>query len=320
MFGGLKLDTPEAPLWAFLDRLDLPFRTPLAVLLAQHGQQPGSANWLSDCVLPGKTLLRGLSPFAVQVREGDDPTLPPVELVAAYRSGRTPTDWLMDRRVYRNFDRVLQAVQAELGPGENAASSNTRAREWRYGMARLSVTVFPPALNPRRGNNVRYAADPGARHECSLRINPGWLPDLSAAQLAMVAEYHPIGAAMEPFFGRYHMAAPWHRWPAGAGPRPVTGYGPAAGGAGLVIVAGDLVHAIPRADLQELSREVLMPARGPGQVDLSVRYAPAGLTGVRPHLLVLARTQFERSALLAEGQALAAALDIPLRESVGNDA
>ncbi|MEO8242302.1 MAG: hypothetical protein ABI832_08305 [bacterium] len=315
---GIVTAPPEAALWAVLDHLELPFRTPVGQLLAQHGQKPGWTKGLASIPMPGKPLVRGLSPFAVPLREDDDPTLPPHEIAAAFRSRRHLVDWLIDRRVYRNHATMLRTLQAMLGPGVDAASSNTKAREWRYGMARVAIMVFPPLLNRRRGQNQRFAADPGARYECSLRVHPGWLPQPGPDILAAVATYRRLGDAMAPFFDGWHVGRPWHRWPATAGTLPISGYGLAA--AGLVAVAGDLLQLVPRANVLEVTREVLMPGRGSGQVELSVRHAPPGVTGMRPHLLVLARADYDRHGLLTEAQALATALAVPLRESVGIDA
>jgi hypothetical protein len=304
---------PEAPLWALLDRIGLPFRDPLGDLVAAHGTTP--CVWLPSlpiCTLPAQPLIHGLSRFETQVHPGVDPTLPVFQISAQYRvhSAKTMADHLVDRRCERNFADVTAALTRILGPGSPAASSNTLGLEWRFGAARLWVLGFPPRLNP--GANSRHGSDPGSQTEAGLHLSPGWMPPLTAAEQAWLWGFEPLircDISQVPCNG---LAPPWRRLP-GDFPQAAAGFGPVAQGDGFVIVLGGFVQLLPRAHLTGLVRSLASPARGGGYAALELLHAPPGIAGLRGHRLHLMSASFDEDALAAEADLVARSLDLPCR-------
>ena len=309
--------TQEAPVWALLDEIGLPFREMLGALTAAQGTRPvvWSGGGLQLCDLPGRALVPGLSGFAAQFGPGEDTTLPPYCLQAQLRthSRAGAADLLFDRRAQRNFAAVVGPLDARLGNGQDISTSNALTREWRFGMASLIATAFPLHLNRSRTPNRRHVAEPGSQTECGVQLYPGWLPPLGAQQLRWVADFRRIGVPPAPFFGRGWGPPRWTRM------ELAPGYGPSADGGGFVVATGEFVKAIARADIIEVRRAVLTPARGPGGVELVLTHAPRGVAGVRPHQVKLAAAGYGERQLVAEGQALARAVGLPLVESEDQD-
>lgn len=306
----------EAPIWSALDRIGLPFRKTVAELLAQYASQPCPwADGMDACFLPATPLVPGLTEFSFLVRKGDDPTLPPDRLVARYRGPSRWFDLLRSRLAQRNFAAVVRALPAEWGPGAEASYANTLARRWRFGMAQADVMVFPPELQAHVGLNARAPRDPKAVGECHLSIHPGWLPPLTAAEIDMARSFRVIGQLRDA--ERWVQPVPERRkrWPGGKDSVPRSGYGIATGARGLVLVSGDTLVVLGRADLIRISRDVTTPAKGPGGVELGIVHAPKGVPDVRPHHLILASVPYAPNALATEAAELAAGLDLPLAES-----
>lgn len=300
---------PETPLWDVLDQIGLPFRVALAQLVASYGTS--SCVWLPSlalCALPSKPLVPGLSPFTVQVHPFADPTLPAFYLSAHYRahSVKTLADRVIDRRTERNFAEVTAAITRLLGPGEDAATSNTLSRSWQFGMARLRVIGFPPRLNPLPKS--RHQSDPGSETEAFVSLEPGWMPPLTATErdwLQTFASRVPSGP-LEP---GVQLAPPWRRVPADMSPLS-TGYGLVGNGAALAIVTGPFFQLVPRGHILGLSRDLASPARGAGYATLVLHHAPPGLSEKHAHRLQLMSDRFADYALEIEAKRLALELGV----------
>lgn len=302
---------PETPVWTLLDRIGLPFRQPLATLVARHGTVP--CVWspsFAVCFLPTAPLLPGLSPFTVQLPPGADPTRPAFQFSAHYRahSARTLADRLADRRTERNVADVIAALTPLLGPGEDAATSNTLGRVWRFGMARLKVIGFPPRLNPLP--NSRHHSDPGSETEAHVTVEPGWMPPLTQAEQGWLRDFTPLipGDWLAP---DQVLAPPWRRLPADLQAPPANGFGLVGNGAAFASVIGPYVQLVPRVQIIGLTRALASPARGGGYASLSLDHAPPGLPGVHPHRLQLLSDRFSEFALEREADRLSLALGLP---------
>lgn len=315
--------TEETPLWTLLDRLGLDFRTPRRVLIDRHGSR--ASLWAADmqeCHLPSKPLVPGLSGFHFQFSTRsdavDDLTTAPDWLTASCRSHSRPTlaDRLSDRRADRNHAETLQGLAALLGRGTDSPSSNACTRHWRFGRALVTARTFPPRLNTRFGPNSRHAADPGSETETSVTLNPGWLPDLTAAQRGWLADFDPLGTP-DPWPSRPGFPPPlWHRWPDKLGPMPAPAYGVSRDGGGFVVISGQgFVKAIPRGWLTSVRRDELTPAKGPGRTMLAVELMRSGQPDLPRSRLDLADRPPGHGVLMAEAHALADALSLPLEES-----
>ena len=309
---------PEATLWALLDKHGVPFRQPAGALVATYVAQDGAQNivwtdYFLDCVLPGVPIVPGASAFSFMWQEGSDPTLPPLQLSAHVRTARfSLLDLAVDRRADRNLAAILRVLCPLLGRGAETPAVNTKARVWHLGQARIEATCFPPRLNWQFGENQHHLVDPGAQHEATVKICPGWLPDLKPVQIDWLRNYVPLGQPFAPRDGSHFAPERWHRWPVGAGPIPRPGFGPSRDGGGFCTVVGDLVLAIPHENLREVVLDVATPARGCGGVDLVLTHAPAGLILHAPHRVMIMRAAYAPGALHREAEVLAHTLNLPL--------
>lgn len=311
---------PEAPLWAFLDWLGLPFRQSKGDLVARYGtRHDGWSDHSRDCPLPLQPDWPGRTSAAFPWREGDDPTLPPERIELRFRSAvASIRDLALDRRAERNLEAALRGLEPYLGQGIDSSVSNTKARRWDFGLGRIEATCFPSRLNRRTVLNHRHLRDPGSEHEALVLIHPAWLPDLTDADLALIADYMPVGPARPPLVSPYFVPERWHRLPPHMAGLP-RGSGPSRDGRAFVAVAGDFVRILPRADLLRLEHVLLTPARGSGEAELNLRHAPSHLALPHPHRFMLARDAYAPDALAAEARALSLALDLPVKAEVWSD-
>jgi len=311
-------DAPEAPFWAVLDQLGLPFRVPRQDLIARYGTRPSL--WLKgreECHLPAAPLLPGLSEFHFEFSTGpgsvDDLTTAPDRLTATYRahSHLMPAD----HRAERNHADVLQILVGLFGPGVEGIASNTLERSWQFGRARLVARSFPRHLNLQFGPNARHLADPGSETETSVTLHPGWLPELTAEQSRWLAAFRPVGTPDPQPVSLGNSPPLWHRWPDELGPRPAPAYGPSVDGAGFVVISDSgYVKTLPRAWLTSVRRDEATRARGPGGTSLSVEFLRSGQPALAPDRVTLAVRPPTSGILRPEAQALAAALSLPLVE------
>ena len=310
------IELPEARLWDWLDNLGLPFRQPRGALVAEYGTRAKVwTNSPQDCFLPGRRLLPGASACSFHWREGDDPTLPPDEIEAAYR-GADPT-----RRgaAEANLATVVAALTQGLGPAYDNSVSNTRAYSWDFGMGRVKAACFPPQLNRNSGENTRYRADPGSIHECLISIRTGWIAPIAEQERDWLRGGRRAVSLDPGMYAAGGQQAPWRRLLPEFGSRMPDGCGLSADGNGFVAVMGDWFCVLPKLALLRVERHVLTPAKGRGGVWLSLTHAPPGVVLRYPHRLELGRSSYHADALSAVARSLASALGVPLYEDVSED-
>lgn len=166
---------PEAPLWDHLDRCGLPFRSPMAQLIAAHGAHPiGWAPALDICAPPcAQPLIPGLDhPPSFRFDAATDLSQPPAQFYAALRASS-------DHRI--NYARAVKALcdlfgqgaycGAQTGDGTGPAARS--GREWRFGQAWLRCEVYPPELQEDMPN-LRHEMFPKSRTEAAITFAPAW--------------------------------------------------------------------------------------------------------------------------------------------------
>ncbi|MGL4322151.1 MAG: hypothetical protein ACRCS3_14940 [Paracoccaceae bacterium] len=314
---------PETPLWDMLDTIGLPFRETRAALIAQHDLRPCVwSEGLQECHLPATALLPGLSAFRFNFGNTADALVAPDYLFAHYRAHarRRLSDYVTDKRAYRNFADAAATLTARLGPGKDVSVSNTQSLRWAFGLAQMNLTIFPPQLQQKFGTNTRHAADPGSVTEASISIFPGWLPDLTVEQLHWLRTFAAIsipGLPPQAIWQGYDL---WHRWPSALGPCPTTGYGPSADGQGFVFITHNgFCKAIPRQWLARVERLTLLPAKGSGGISLSLEYYPSGQMHLPCKAISLAASHSPQDDLASAARTLANQLALPLVEPVTHD-
>ena len=308
----------EAPVWALLDRLGVPFRQSVGPLVASYGTE--KCVWWDElfyCHLPGQRILPAASAFSFRVWPGLDATLPPPDFSADLRGARWQlSDMVINRRAERNFDDALQGLVPLLGPGEEGSVSNTRARIWQFGRARVELMCFPPRLNRTFGKNTRHIRDPGSEHEATLRISPMWMPDLTEAELNWLRDFRVLGQLSPPRHAALDTRTRWQSLPAG---QWQSGYGISRDLAAFCTVSGQYAIIIPRATLLSVALDIATPAKGTGGADVSISYAPVGHDPRHEFRFTVATAPYAPNPLEDVASALATALDLPLDKSVFPD-
>jgi hypothetical protein len=77
-----------------------------------------------------------------------------------------------------NFAKAIAELTKVFGKGKASSASNTVAREWVFGLAQISCTVWPPDQQ-HGGRNDRHLKFPNSIEEASIAIRPAWRAPLS---------------------------------------------------------------------------------------------------------------------------------------------
>ncbi len=212
-----------------------------------------------------------------------------------------------------NFELACQELEALFGVGHDNSASNTMSRRWDFGLASVTATVFPPALNRQFRPNSRHDTDPDSETDCTLTIVPAWRDPVTDTEQKWLFSYNPMFAAVpgdaQPLvvIQSYTVDWPGRKLP------PLPGFGLSKDGAALLhIPALGLINILPRNWMTTVERNSLLPARGPGEASINIRFQPGGQDHLESSLAIAARVGdpyvFDDLA-----QDLANKLDLPLR-------
>ncbi|MEJ6478040.1 MAG: hypothetical protein QNL92_05100 [Octadecabacter sp.] len=268
----------QTSLWDALDAAGIPFRKPLGDLIASYGTVPSGWNdSVRYCPLQGgETLVPALAhPLAVQVQSGSDLRRAPMELVGYIRQYE---------RAEKNLATAEKSITRLFGAGRNAGASNTIERHWGAGHCTVAATVFPPRLQRFGLQNSRHDAVSGSATECAIRIRPDWWPDLTAQEQGWLEGWQLLVCGdllfvPAPLFDNASRPIPPNL-------AAQSGFGMSNDGTGLVAVyANGRAVLLSRDRIVAVGHDVLTPAKGGGQSNVSVTYDRADLPNGRLLLL-----------------------------------
>ena len=257
---------------AWLDAAGLPWRTTRAELAARfgvHADNPYRWNLVSLDVHP-PPLTGMLWPFGFQAFEHYNPAMPPERLSTHV--------WVGDD-AEANLGHAVAQLARVLGPQPVVDRYNTRRAEWRWGPTLVTLIAWPPAMQPGPNlSNPAHRRDPRLVTACSVSVQTGWRPPLSARDRAWLDGFVPMG--------------PTRNWPP-AGPRQDPAdrvlsaetllefmRAPPADAARLhgtfgvstdkeaLIVCDDALFVIPLAAVSGFEVRRTLPAKGGGGSDL----------------------------------------------------
>ncbi|PTX55414.1 hypothetical protein C8N43_0048 [Litoreibacter ponti] len=299
---------PEAALWDHLDACEIPFRAPLSDWIDRYHLSPSVWSEGLDYCIPDDVapFFPGLdAPLHAQVYEVADLAAPPDYLWCALRGDG-------DHRL--NYAGALARLTKIFGKGAETSSSNTVSREWRFGLARLSCTVWPPEKQSY-GQNDRHRLFPDTITEASVAIHPAWRAPLSAEEHAACAAAKPIWADPSPTPGA-NIIRFSRDWPSDAATLP-PGLALAGQDMLLSIRSPDIADLFPRTLMRELHLVRLTPARGGSMASLSLRLSAQLRDGPGEINRTVASVSGDHAALDAVAETLAKALDLPLDTCTG---
>ena len=248
-----KLPIPEAPLWSFLDACGIPFRAPIRDWVSQmHLTHSGWSEGLDYCIPPQQTpLIDGLDvPLRAQVTEYTNYDQAPEYLLGAIQG---PNDHRL------NYAKGVAQLSALFGKGSEASDANTVSREWRFGLARVTCTVWPPAKQSG-GPNSRHQMFPETREEAAIAIHPAWRPPLSKSERDACATAAQLWAAPHPSSPSL-ITAKSRDWPAAVKPLQ-QGLALTSNGDLLHVQAAGVVVIYPRHAVTGLQLDRITAGRG----------------------------------------------------------
>ena len=269
------------PVHAYLDALAPAFRRAAGVL-AVEGETvaPLVAGLPPRCLVPvaQSPLPEVAEPLGFDLRDETPAALPPARL-EVYGGGEADAE--------THLAAVVAHLVEWLGSGQPEDSGNTRGHRWRHGVAEVSATVWPRALNRHR--RVRYRGRRESTEWVSVTIWPGLGAVSDEALLSRLTGLRALDQEAGPWRAdllRGH-AAVAYVWPGHWPYAPASGAYVTADREALVLVADGEFAYVPRADWRGLREGYSPPERGPGFGFVDLFYAVRGLGGETERTLPL---------------------------------
>jgi len=257
----------EQPLYDLLDAHGIPFRSPMADLLATHSSYESRwARGVTVCeIADAKPVIDGL--------------VGPVKFTWNERSSISRAAWPQVFRSYvrrsadarANFSWAEERLVRLFGDGEDTSLVTTKARRWQFGEATVTASAFPADLKDPKmtGSNNRHKKIKGSATECAIRITPMWAPLPTPEEHVAIETYVPVwplpvrhmpawGTAATTLTSRWYPAAA-NELAVGVGFDPATRF--------LVKVMShrpERVSIAPVAQIATVQCDHILPAKGSG--------------------------------------------------------
>lgn len=258
---------------SWLDAVGLPWRATRGELAARYGvraDNPYRWDLVSLDVRP-PPLAGMLWPFSFQAFPRYSPAMPPVTLSTHVSVGGDAE---------ANIGSAAERFARHLGAKAVTDQYNTQTVGWRWGTASVRLLVWPPGMQTGpRLSNPAHGRDPRLVTACSVTVQSGWRPPLSARERTWLDGFVPMGRT------RPGMPAPrpadhegWfpetqlefmRELPADVA-RFRGAFGLSADGEAL-IACDDALYVIPLAQVAAFEVVRTLPAKGGGGSDLSAR-------------------------------------------------
>lgn len=266
------------PIHRVLDAHGFPYRVPVSDVIARYGvtMDPDyrhEKSFMTPCPFGLEGLIRPFWPQMTPVAHRD---LMPLWFSAMIWRSHDVMDNLKAAR--DQFARYFGST--EIGK----TASNTLGCGWRAGPASLTLTVFPPTWQSPGLSNHAHESDPRLATACSVSLQPGYRRPLDAQELAWLETARPIAAVAGQ--SAASLEALWANWPSGSGRdfirEPVAACTPLLGQIALsqneqaVIVCSRQLFVLPRARIEGLALQNILPAKGGGGAVLSFAYRGPG--------------------------------------------
>lgn len=262
----------EQPLYDVLDAYGIPFRSPMADLLAAYGSSETWSKGVVACeIADAKPLIDGLVgtiEFTWNERASVSQAAWP-QIFSAYVRRSS------DARV--NFAWAAERLVSLFGEGDRVSTANTETLQWRFGEATVRANAFPAELqDPKMSrNNNRHKKVEGSATECRISITPRWAPLPTAEEHVAIESYVPVWPRPIPTMPAWQplpTALTSRCYPAAARELP-TGFGFDPGTKFLVRVDGpERVTIVATAQIIGVQCDNILPAKGSGgsRLDLEI--------------------------------------------------
>ena len=260
------------PVLTWLDAAGLPWRATRGDLAARFGvraDNPYEWDLVSLDVQPPP--LDGLLwPFGFQAFERYNPAMPPERL---------STHVWVSHDAETNIGHAAAQLGRLLGDQPVVDRYNTRSAQWRFGTTLVSLTAWPPAMQSGPAlSNPAHRRDRRLATACSVSVQTGWRPPLSARERAWLDGYKAVGptrnwvpARPQEALGRVLFAETlleFMREPPADIEHVRNTFGLSADGRGL-IACDDTLHVVPLTSVKGFEVTRTLPAKGGGGSALS---------------------------------------------------
>lgn len=295
------MSVAEQPLWDYLDDCGIEFRQPKSALKQTYGSH--QHEWLAGSQMVSlaspRPFLNGLAyPISFQFDSGADLADIPRYFTAYMRQSDD---------IYQNYNDAVAQLSALFGPGADVAATNVDARQWRFGLARVSATIWPPSRNPGLATNQRYQHIPGSMSECAIVVETGYCIAPHAAEREALSSYSELSATHPAYDTHLTGLSRRHAGQCQAG------FGVDNNKRFLIRYdQAQTVQMLPIEWIQQVEYVQLTPAKGAGGISIGVAYQPPAYS--KPGFLRLLEAPFEPGAYRSVALNLSQHLSVPLAD------
>ena len=298
----------KAELWDYLDQCGVQFRTPKSELIKLYGSRNcGWADSLEYCELGNGSPVFGklAHPFIFQFDPSRAQGFPPSSIHSYIRKSDN---------AYVNYDYATEQICALFGDGSDKSSSNAKKMKWIFGNAEISAIIFPPSLNPQR--NERHEKIPGSATECTIAIRTAYCPPLSELEKEAVKHYRPLYNLTYPhaLHRPLHITDTIRKYPA-ALLKSSAGFGFDKNMNYLIrINDSEQLHILPMKWVTSVQYFQVKPAKGPGSIDISIKYMAQGRSDFSQSHISLIREPYVEGKHRDLANTLSLRLNVPLEQ------
>lgn len=298
----------KAELWDYLDQCGVQFRTPKSELIKLHGSRNcGWTDSLDFCELGnGGPVFRKLAhPFIFQFNPSRAQGFPPSSIHSYIRKSDN---------AYVNYDYAKEQICALFGDGSDHSTSNAKQMKWIFGNAEISAIIFPPSLNPQR--NGRHEKIPGSATECKIAIHTAYCPPLSELEKEAVKHYRPLSNLTYP----HALHRPLHitdtiRKYSAALLKSSAGFGFDKNMTYFIrIDDSEQLHILPMKWITSVQYFQLKPAKGSGNISISIKYMVQGRSDFSQSNINLIREPYVEGKHRDLAKTISLRLKIPLEQ------
>ena len=178
-------DGAENRILNILEAAGIPWRISRAELAARYGVRRHAAyDWDVIEIDTTPPIVDGLLwPLSAQVLPQFPPHLPATLLTGLI---------CVADDALQNFRFAMGRLAASLGPGETRSAANSIELCWSHGPARLSLTVWPPAMQQWKFTNPAHDRDPRLKTACHLAIDTGFRPAATPMERAWLTTFETV--------------------------------------------------------------------------------------------------------------------------------
>ncbi|MCG3268612.1 hypothetical protein [Yoonia sp. I 8.24] len=291
---------PKIAIWDLLAAHRIPYWWTRGQWMSSFPPTHTGKGSLSCLTAPHPTILEGLAPFGFnytpQLSKPDSYTN---VLHSSYAEHADPN---------KNLDALRYRLEANLGVGTSASTSQFSSITWINGPARIEIRITPPARYLELLENGLGEDPAQSTATCRMSVEHGWLPDVPPSQIDLLKQYEPFITINDmPGLGGLSATGTYY-WPKALRFPSSLGIGTAGPAHIAIAMTRKRVQLIPIDHIQKFSLDKEHLRRsGATVVSFFAHLFPTGMSSALPKSIALTRLQnFNIEALQENALKLAA--------------